>query len=111
MNDIESKMSSAVLHFEKEINSLRTSRANASMLDNILVDYILYGKTSNIICIIFEELIRRTFKSLYKNIDILDNIYNFDINSAIKYEENIRSKVNLSRNKIITKTEIKELYF
>ena len=38
MNDLESKMSSAVLHFEKELNSLRTSRANPSMLDNILAD-------------------------------------------------------------------------
>ena len=31
-------MSSAVLHFERELNSLRTSRANPAMLDNILVD-------------------------------------------------------------------------
>jgi len=38
MSDLESKMSSAVLHLEKELNSLRTSRANPSMLDNILVD-------------------------------------------------------------------------
>jgi len=38
MNNLESKMSSAVLHFEKELNSLRTSRANPSMLDNIFVD-------------------------------------------------------------------------
>ena len=38
MSDIDSKMSSAVLHFEKELNSLRTSRANPSMLDNIFVD-------------------------------------------------------------------------
>ena len=38
MNDLESKMSSTVLHFEKELNSLRTSRANPSMLDNIFVD-------------------------------------------------------------------------
>ncbi len=38
MNDLESKMSSAVLHFEKELNSLRTSRANPSILDNILAD-------------------------------------------------------------------------
>ncbi len=38
MNDLESKMSSAVLHLEKELNSLRTSRANPSMLDNIYVD-------------------------------------------------------------------------
>ena len=38
MSDLESKMNSAFLHFEKELNSLRTSRANPSMLDNILVD-------------------------------------------------------------------------
>ena len=38
MSDLDSKMSSAVLHFEKELNSLRTSRANPSMLDNIFVD-------------------------------------------------------------------------
>ena len=38
MNEIESKMSSAVMHFEKELNTLRTSRANPSMLDNIFVD-------------------------------------------------------------------------
>ena len=38
MIDVESKMRSAVLHFEKELNSLRTSRANPSMLDNIYVE-------------------------------------------------------------------------
>ena len=38
MSDLEIKMSSAVLHYEKELNSLRTSRANPSMLDNISVD-------------------------------------------------------------------------
>jgi len=38
MNDIESKMNMAVSHFEKELNSLRTSRANPLMLDNIYVD-------------------------------------------------------------------------
>ena len=38
MSDLENKMNSTVSHFEKELNSLRTSRANPSMLDNILVD-------------------------------------------------------------------------
>ena len=38
MSNIDIKMSSAILHFEKELNSLRTSRANPSMLDNIFVD-------------------------------------------------------------------------
>ena len=38
MDELENKMNSAVSHFEKELNSLRTSRANPSMLDNIFVD-------------------------------------------------------------------------
>ena len=38
MSDLENKMNSAVLHFEKELNSLRTSRANPSMLDSIFVN-------------------------------------------------------------------------
>ena len=38
MVDLENKMNSAVEHFEKELNSLRTSRANPSMLDNIYAD-------------------------------------------------------------------------
>ena len=38
MDELENKMSSAVTHFEKELNTLRTSRANPSMLDNIFVD-------------------------------------------------------------------------
>ena len=46
MNDLENKMNSAVSYFEKELNSLRTSRANPSMLDNILVD--AYGSSTPI---------------------------------------------------------------
>ena len=38
MSDLVNKMNSAVSHFEKELNSLRTSRANPAMLDNIFVD-------------------------------------------------------------------------
>tara|TARA_B100000989_G_C19439592_1_gene426673 strand:- start:392 stop:934 length:543 start_codon:yes stop_codon:yes gene_type:complete len=38
MIDLENKMNSAVSHFERELSSLRTSRANPSMLDNIFVD-------------------------------------------------------------------------
>ena len=36
MQDLELKMNSAISHFEKELNSLRTSRANPAMLDNIV---------------------------------------------------------------------------
>ena len=38
MNELENRMETTVAHFEKELNSLRTSRANPSMLDNIYVD-------------------------------------------------------------------------
>ena len=38
MEQIEKKMNTTIAHFEKELNSLRTSRANPSMLDNITVD-------------------------------------------------------------------------
>ena len=38
MEDIIKKMNSSISHFEKELNSLRTSRASPSMLDNINVD-------------------------------------------------------------------------
>ena len=38
MSDFVTKMSSAVMHYEKELNTLRTSRANPSMLDSIFVD-------------------------------------------------------------------------
>ena len=38
MQDLELKMNSAISHFEKELNSLRTSRANPTMLDNISVE-------------------------------------------------------------------------
>ena len=38
MSEVESKMNSAILHFEKELSTLRTSRANPAMLDNVFVD-------------------------------------------------------------------------
>ena len=37
-NTLNSKMENAMSHFEKELASIRTSRASTSMLDNILVD-------------------------------------------------------------------------
>ena len=46
MDQIEVKMNSAITHYEKELNSLRTSRANPSMLDNISVD--AYGSKTPI---------------------------------------------------------------
>ena len=38
MSDLGNKMNSAVSHYEKELNTLRTSRANPSMLNNIFVE-------------------------------------------------------------------------
>ena len=38
MSDLKTKMEGAILHFERELNSLRTSRANPSMLENLSVD-------------------------------------------------------------------------
>ena len=46
MIDLEKKMQSAIDHFEKELNTLRTSRANPSMLENLFVD--AYGSKTPI---------------------------------------------------------------
>ena len=46
MENLENKMNNAIQHYQKELNSLRTSRANPSMLDNILID--AYGSKSPI---------------------------------------------------------------
>ena len=37
-NTLNSKMENAMSHYEKELSSIRTSRASTSMLDNIMVD-------------------------------------------------------------------------
>ena len=46
LNDIKIKMKSAVSFYEKELLSIRTSRASASMLDNIFVE--AYGSKTPI---------------------------------------------------------------
>ena len=38
LNLVKNKMDSAISFFEKELSSIRTSRANASILDNLLVE-------------------------------------------------------------------------
>ena len=38
LNIVKEKMDGSISFFEKEMSSVRTSRANPSMLDNILVD-------------------------------------------------------------------------
>ena len=85
MNDLESKMNSAVLHLEKELNSLRTSRANPTMLDSILVD--AYGVKTPI--------------NQLGNISVLDastiSIQIYDI-SLLKNVENAIIESNLGIN-------------
>jgi ribosome recycling factor len=46
LNDIKIKMKSAISFYEKELLSIRTSRANVSMLDNIFVE--AYGSKTPI---------------------------------------------------------------
>ena len=46
LNDLNSKMDGSIKHFEKELQTIRTSRANPSMLDNIFVD--AYGSKTPI---------------------------------------------------------------
>ena len=85
MNNIESKMNSAVLHFEREINSLRTSRANPTMLDNIFID--AYGS--------------KTPLNQLGNISVPDaNTITIQVwdTSLIKSIENIISESNLGIN-------------
>ena len=38
LEDLNNKMASSIEHFEKELQTIRTSRANPSMLENIFVD-------------------------------------------------------------------------
>jgi len=46
MNNLENKMDSALSHYEKELSTLRTSRANPAILDNIMVN--AYGSKTPI---------------------------------------------------------------
>jgi len=38
LEDLDNKMTNSIEHFEKELQTIRTSRANPSMLDNIFID-------------------------------------------------------------------------
>ena len=38
LEDLDNKMGSSIEHFEKELQTIRTSRANPTMLENIFVD-------------------------------------------------------------------------
>ena len=85
MSELDNKMSSALLHYEKELNSLRTSRANPSMLDNLLVD--AYGS--------------KTPLNQLGNISIQDaNTITIQVwdSSLIKSIENVITESNLGIN-------------
>ena len=38
LEELDNKMSSSIKHFEKDLQTIRTSRANPSMLENIFID-------------------------------------------------------------------------
>ena len=38
LEDLNNKMASSIEHFEKELQTIRTSRANPSMLDNLFIE-------------------------------------------------------------------------
>ena len=46
LNELNKKMDGSISYYEKELSTLRTSRANPSILDNILVD--AYGSKTPI---------------------------------------------------------------
>ena len=46
LEDLDNKMHSSIEHFEKELQTIRTSRANPSMLENIFID--AYGSKTPI---------------------------------------------------------------
>lgn len=56
-------------------------------INDILLQYIFSDNTNEgIIKYIFEEVIRRTLKSLYKDISKLDSLYYFNEENALNYE-------------------------
>ena len=65
-------------------------------LQEIGLEY-LFSSRDDCIHLIFEELVRRTLKNIYKDIKVLDKIYDFDIDSALNYNiefEDIDSLIN-----------------
>ena len=46
LEDLDNKMDSSIEHFEKELQTIRTSRANPTMLENIFID--AYGSKTPI---------------------------------------------------------------
>ena len=84
-------------------------------INDLLYDYLLCGELDDFKYII-EELIRRCFKKMYKNIDILDSIYNIEhIDDAIENkitisDSNFKKWLNeIETNKIFIET-IKLIY-
>ena len=46
----------------------------------------LFNKSFFDIRLLFEEFVRRSFKNIYKDINVLDEIYNFDETTALNYD-------------------------
>ena len=64
-------------------------------INTILIDYLLCTDKSlseNVIKYIFEEVIRRSLKNIYRNINVLDSIYDFTMEKALYYDLNIITK-------------------
>ena len=72
-------------------------RLNSSF--NKLLIQSIFSDDESILGILFEEMVRKKFKSIYKNISILDTIYNFrdyNINTSLNYEYNYKINNNLN---------------
>ena len=91
----------------KFINDIKF-RTNCN-LNTILVEYLIFDTPDNIIYYIFEELIRQVFKSIYKTINILDDVYDFEILSALNYEDNYNNSIDYNINYDKVSNWIKEL--
>lgn len=62
-------------------------------LNTLLIEYLLFSNNSNKhLPYIFEEVIRRAFKSIYKNINNLDKVYDFNLLSALSFENDFYNK-------------------
>ena len=92
-----------------KINYIRNKNLNTRYKVNmydLLYDYLLFGDFSDYKYIV-EELIRRCFKKMYKNIDILDSIYSIEHiddameNKILLNENNFKKWINdIESNKI-----------
>lgn len=82
------------LEIQKFINS-KSYRIDCNI--NKILMLMLFEKDDNYIKIVIEEQIRRKMKSIYKNIEVLDDIYNFynlSILQNLLYEFNCKTELD-----------------